>query len=94
MLWGGRIQRDGTSTLLGPSLARSLLLSHPTLRLRGRLSLAMRMSSSRTRTRFGVVSKNRDVRSMARFMGRHARLVAIEATFTRKHLYLLRSTFQ
>ena len=55
------------------SLARSLLLSHPTLRLRGRLSLPLRMSSSRTRNRFGVVSRNRDGRSTARFVGRCAR---------------------
>jgi len=38
MLWGGRVQGDGASPLLGPSLTRSLLLSHHILRLRGRLS--------------------------------------------------------
>ena len=70
MLWGGRIQGDGASTLLGPSLTRSLLLSHPTLRLRGRLSFLLRLSSSRTRIRFGAVSRNRDGRSTARFVGR------------------------
>jgi len=76
MLWGGRIQGDGASTLLGPSLTRSLLLSHPTLRLRGRLSLLLRLSSSRTRNRFGVVSRNCDGRSTARFVGQCARWLA------------------
>jgi len=73
MLCGGRVQGDGASTLLGPTLTRSLLVSHQPMRLRGRLSLVMRMSSSRTRIRFGAVSRNRDGRSTARFVGRCAR---------------------
>jgi hypothetical protein len=50
------------------SLTRSLLLSHQSLRPRGRLSLTLRRSSSRTRIRFGMVSRNRDGRSTARFL--------------------------
>jgi hypothetical protein len=41
MFWGGRVQGDGASTLLAPSLIRSLLLSHPTLRLRECLSIRL-----------------------------------------------------
>ena len=73
MLWGSRFQGDGASALLGPSLTRSLLLSHQPLRLRDRLSLALRLPNSRTRNRCGVVSRNCDGRSTALFVGRCAR---------------------